>query len=167
MREPTHAKVLVLNSSFQPLGITSVRRAAVLVHEGRADVVETDGVVLRSARAVLDAPSVIRVHRSTFVQRNRSLFSRRRVLARDGHRCGYCGHRADTIDHVLPASRGGRNEWGNVVAACRTCNSRKADRTPEEAGMVLQWRPHEPRGAQVLRLGVQRVHPAWERWLTA
>lgn len=66
------------------------------------------------------------------------------VLQRDGHTCGYCGVRGDTIDHVLPASRGGRDTWTNLIAACAPCNGRKGNRTPAEAGMRLRWEPCEP-----------------------
>ena len=71
--------------------------------------------------------------------------TRRGVLERDGYTCGYCGGYGDTLDHVVPESRGGENTWGNLVAACAPCNGRKADRTPAEAGMRLRWEPYEPR----------------------
>ena len=80
--------------------------------------------------------------------------SRKNIYVRDGHRCQYCGSRFEsvalTLDHIVPRSRGGRSEWGNLVAACSKCNHRKADRTPEEAGMRLLRRPlpatiHTPR----------------------
>jgi 5-methylcytosine-specific restriction endonuclease McrA len=71
-------------------------------------------------------------------------WSRPRVLARDGHRCAYCAGHATTVDHILPRSRGGRNTWTNTVAACNTCNQRKADCTPGEARMVLRIKPYAP-----------------------
>jgi len=71
-------------------------------------------------------------------------WSKNGVLTRDGRRCGYCGHTATTIDHVQPASRGGTNTWGNTVAACLSCNQRKGDRTPSEAGMPLRIHPAAP-----------------------
>jgi 5-methylcytosine-specific restriction endonuclease McrA len=77
-------------------------------------------------------------------------WSRGGVLARDGHACGYCGKHATTIDHVLPRSRGGRNTWKNTVAACKSCNQRKGDRTPGEAGMVLRVKPAVPTWGQLV-----------------
>ena len=71
--------------------------------------------------------------------------SREGVLRRDKHLCAYCTHKATTWDHVLPRSRGGSDAWDNTVAACAPCNHRKADRTPEEAGMKLLWQPYVPR----------------------
>ena len=90
------------------------------------------------------------------------------VLRRDGRRCAYCGRRADTIDHVVPRSRGGAHTWENCVAACRLCNSRKADRLLERAGLVAARPPRAPSRAAggVLVLAVEPL-PAWEPWLAA
>ena len=76
-------------------------------------------------------------------------WSRQNLLRRDRYKCAYCGGRANTVDHVLPASRGGRWEWANTVAACEPCNSRKGGRTPAEAGMPLQFHPFVPTRAQL------------------
>jgi 5-methylcytosine-specific restriction endonuclease McrA len=86
-------------------------------------------------------------------------------MARDGHRCQYCGATADSIDHVVPRSRGGAHEWENVTAACRPCNLRKRDRTPEEAGMPLARRPHVPRESAWIALAVNRVPDEWKPYL--
>jgi 5-methylcytosine-specific restriction endonuclease McrA len=90
------------------------------------------------------------------------------VLRRDGRRCAYCGRRADTIDHVVPRSRGGTHTWDNCVAACRVCNSRKADRLIEELGWTLAGPPRAPSRAAggLLVLAVEPL-PAWEPWLVA
>jgi 5-methylcytosine-specific restriction endonuclease McrA len=72
-------------------------------------------------------------------------------MARDGHRCGYCGDPASTVDHILPRSRGGKYTWRNTVAACSGCNQRKGDRTPDEAGMRLRVVPRTPAWAQVTK----------------
>jgi 5-methylcytosine-specific restriction endonuclease McrA len=88
------------------------------------------------------------------------------VLRRDGRRCAYCGKRADTIDHVVPRSRGGAHTWDNCVAACRTCNSKKADRLIEELGWTLAVPPRAPDRAAggILVLAVEPL-PSWEPWL--
>jgi 5-methylcytosine-specific restriction endonuclease McrA len=78
-------------------------------------------------------------------------WSRQGVLNRDQRRCGYCPDQASTIDHVVPRSRGGRNTWTNTVAACNGCNQRKGDRTPDEAGMRLQFQPTTPTWASLTR----------------
>jgi 5-methylcytosine-specific restriction endonuclease McrA len=90
------------------------------------------------------------------------------VLRRDGRRCAYCGRRADTIDHVVPRSRGGGHTWENCVAACRLCNSKKADRLLGELGWTLERPPRPPSRSAggVLVLAVEPL-PAWEPWLAA
>jgi 5-methylcytosine-specific restriction endonuclease McrA len=95
----------------------------------------------------------------------RTALSRRAVFARDDHRCQYCGGVADSIDHVMPRSRGGMNVWENVTAACRPCNLRKRDRTPEEAGMRLASEPHAPRELAWISVSVGRVPDAWTQYL--
>lgn len=103
-------------------------------------------VLIRSASLVLELPAVV-VH-SRYVDRpfKRPQPSRVNVLRRDRHTCMYCGDRGDTIDHIMPRCRGGKDTWDNMVAACGPCNNVKDDRTPEEAGMRLLREPFEPKG---------------------
>jgi 5-methylcytosine-specific restriction endonuclease McrA len=91
--------------------------------------------------------------------------SRRAVFARDDHRCQYCGDHADSIDHIFPRSRGGLHEWENVAAACRPCNLKKRDRTPQEAGMRLARPPRAPRETTWVVVAVGRVPEDWKPYL--
>ena len=95
----------------------------------------------------------------------RTALSRRAVFARDEHRCQYCGAHADSIDHVMPRSRGGGNEWENVAAACRPCNLHKRDRTPDEANMHLARSPRAPREQAWVTVSVGRVPEAWKPYI--
>ena len=139
----THRKVLLLNASYEPLGVVTVPRAVRLVWRGSAEAVELDGDrVLRSQRAAYPCPSVIRLVVYVNVRKRRGAGSlRTKVLMRDRYRCQYCGGRGTatdmTLDHILPRSRGGRTTPENLAACCRTCNNRKGDRTPAEARMPL------------------------------
>ncbi|MFZ9696705.1 MAG: HNH endonuclease [Ilumatobacteraceae bacterium] len=162
----TVRSALVLNATYEPLSIVSVRRAACLVLANKADLVEDDGSELRAERFALPSPLVIRLRYVVRVPyHRRTALSRRAVMARDGHRCQYCGAPADSIDHVMPRSRGGMHVWENVTAACRPCNLRKRDRTPEEAGMPLAKSPLAPREAAWITLAVTRVPEAWKPYL--
>ena len=137
---------LVLNQNYEPLNVCSVRRAFVLVHRGKAEVLEDSGDQIRGVGRSFAMPSVIRLRRYVRRPQPRLRLTRREVLARDRHRCQYCG-RGDpelTLDHVTPRHRGGRHEWDNVVAACQRCNHRKAGRNPPEAGMRLLKQPVRP-----------------------
>ena len=137
---------LVLNAGYEPLAAVSPQRAVVLVLQDKALVEHAHPVFrVRAASVELPLPRVIRLRRYVRVPfRQRAPWSRRGVLVRDGHRCAYCGRRGTTVDHVQPRSRGGGDTWLNTVAACAACNHRKADRTPDQAGMALLFSPFEP-----------------------
>ena len=138
-------RTLVLNAGYEPLAVVSFRRALVLVLAGKATVVADGPNPVVSGSLILPRPSVILLVRYVRVPHARSVpVSRRGVLRRDEHRCGYCGGHAGTVDHVLPRSRGGVNDWTNTVAACGRCNNRKRDRTPAEARMPLRVKPYAP-----------------------
>jgi 5-methylcytosine-specific restriction endonuclease McrA len=151
-------QVLLLNASYEPLTVITRRRALSLITRGRVDAACTQASEMRSVSHVLRIPTVIRLRRYVNVPRRDARWSRLGVLQRDDYICAYCGARlskrrkgqtpagqAATIDHVIPASRGGRNTWSNTVCACQACNQRKADRTPHEAHMKLNWEPKTPR----------------------
>jgi 5-methylcytosine-specific restriction endonuclease McrA len=146
MNEP----VLVLNASYEPLSIISVRRAVVLVLTATAEMLERSEHVVRSPSLIVPAPSVVRLMRYVRARNPRisGVPSRQRVLERDHFTCQYCGQRHSkqsshllTLDHVTPRSQGGRATYDNLVACCLSCNQRKADRTPESAGMRLLKKP--------------------------
>lgn len=159
-------KALVLNATMEPLGVVDARRAIVLILSDRADVVASNGHIFRSERLELAAPSVIRLRRFVSVPyRRRAALSRRGVFIRDDHTCQYCGRTAENVDHVIPRSKRGPHTWENVVAACRRCNSRKKDRSPVEAGMVLHRQPFAPRAAFWLVVAVGGPQPDWDDYL--
>ena len=159
-------QVLVLNPSYEPLNVCSVRRAHVLVWKGRAEILESHERPLRSATTNFQRPNVIRLR--TYVRVPRAVtrrISRRVLFARDGWHCAYCKGPAETIDHVLPRSRGGRHAWENVVAACAKCNHTKGDRTPAELGWRLHVAPVAPKGLAWRVLGHRAPDPRWADWL--
>lgn len=160
------AGALVLNATFEPLSVVAPRRAVVLVLDDKADLVERADAVLRSAALEVPVPSVIRLRNMVRVPYRRSTaVSRRGVFARDDFRCQYCGALADSIDHVVPRSRGGLHVWENVAAACRPCNLHKRDRTPDEAGMRLSRPCRAPRPSAWVTLAVSRVPETWKPYL--
>jgi 5-methylcytosine-specific restriction endonuclease McrA len=166
---PMGSRVLLLNATFEPLTVVTAKRAIVLMLTGKAECVQEagGGGAFHSENLTVPAPSVMRLSRYVRVPYRRTVpMTRAGVLRRDGRRCAYCGRRADTIDHVVPRSRGGAHDWDNCVAACRACNSRKADRLLSELGWSLTMAPAAPnRGAAgVMVLAVEPL-PAWEPWL--
>ncbi|MEL6891762.1 MAG: HNH endonuclease [Actinomycetota bacterium] len=159
-------RALVLNASYEPLSVVSSRRAVCLVLDDKADLVESAGEPLRSVTRSLPRPSVIRLRYMVKVPFVRAVaLSRRAIFARDDHRCQYCGDRADSIDHVMPRSRGGPHVWENVVAACRPCNLGKRDRTPAEAGLRLARPCREPKATAWVVVGPASVPDTWRPYL--
>ncbi len=159
--------VLVLNQDYQALSICSVERAVNLLLRHKAEMVAPrDGLVLRSPSITYPWPSVIRLKRYISLPYRKVALSRRNIMRRDGFRCQYCGSREKlTIDHVFPRSRGGRDTWENLVTACIPCNSRKGDRTPEEANMPLRRRPFRPSYVMFIRDCVNQIEDSWKPFL--
>jgi 5-methylcytosine-specific restriction endonuclease McrA len=160
--------VLVLNASFEPLNVCSVRRAHVLVYKGKAEVLEELDQPLHSASDTYPWPHVIRlvtyVHVPRAAQRK---ISRRALFARDGWRCVYCGTSGGrlTLDHVVPRSRGGESVWENVVTSCAPCNLRKGNRLPEEVSMTLAMQPRPPAPVLFIRLAAPKIPMSWAPYL--
>ena len=161
------SRALLLNASHEPLAVVTGRRAIVLILDGKAVSLEDRLTMLRSAQLVVAQPAVVRLNRYVRVPyRPPTSVSRAGVLRRDGRRCAYCGGRGDTIDHVVPRSRGGLHSWENCVACCGRCNTRKADRTLDELGWQLGTTPGPPRRLTSGELWLSDdTDPAWRRWL--
>lgn len=157
-------QALVLNATYEPLGVVTDRRALLLVLNQRAITVEESDTVLHHAGGELTLPTVIRLTKFVRIPYRHAVpLSRRAIFSRDGGRCAYCSATATSIDHVIPRSRGGGHNWENVVSACHKCNHQKADRTLKEIGWRLRSLPREPVGAAWRILGTGRTD---ERWLT-
>ena len=162
--------VLVLNATYEPLSVVSVRRAIVLLLKEKAEIIEATQARLRAERDSFPVPSVIRLIAYVRLPRRMALpVTRRTVLARDNYICQYCDQaypKAElTVDHVAPRSRGGGHTWDNVVTACLRCNQRKGGRTPEEANMPLLSRPMSPRYIALVFLRQGRADEAWTKYM--
>jgi 5-methylcytosine-specific restriction endonuclease McrA len=165
--ETAPRRSLLLNASREPLCVVTLHRAISLVLAGKAVVLESDRV-LRSPTTSLPAPQVLCLTRYVHVpHRGVVQPTRRTVLLRDDHRCGYCLGVADTVDHIHPRSRGGVHDWSNVVAACSRCNHHKADRLLSEIGWNLLVTPVIPHGVAAFLVAAARPHPSWRAYLAA
>jgi len=162
--------VLVLNATYEPLNVISVKRAVVLLLKEKAELVEAARAKLRSENFSLPVPLVIRLVYFVRIPRRISLpVTRRGVLSRDHYTCQYCGimppRKNLTVDHVLPRSRGGKSTWENVVTACEKCNGRKGNRTPAEANMKLLSEPRRPRYIAIATLSSAEARAAWSKYV--
>jgi 5-methylcytosine-specific restriction endonuclease McrA len=165
-----NASVLVLNATYEPLNVVSVRRAMVLLLKEKAEVVEATEARLRAERVSYPYPLVIRLVSYVKVPRQLSLpLTRRTVLARDQYTCQYCGAQPGknnlTVDHVIPRSKGGLTLWENVVTACGPCNQRKGNRTLHESGLSLHNKLTRPRYIALVLLGYANAPNAWHKYL--
>jgi 5-methylcytosine-specific restriction endonuclease McrA len=166
---PGNGRVLVLNASFEPINVCTVRRAAVLVLKDKAVLLERAERPLRSERLSLDRPTVIRL--ISFVRIPRDAhgrkITRKAVLARDSWTCQYCGTRKPglTVDHVIPRSRGGKSVWENIVASCATCNRRKGSHLPREIKMHPHTKPRAPGPTVFIRIASPTIPNAWQPYL--
>ena len=138
-------KVLVLNSDYTPINVTTVIRGFVLVSKGKAEILKSSDNPIIAGYQTFVRPVIIRLLNYVRYRVKNLKINRNRVFKRDNHQCVYCGSkRSLTIDHVVPKSKGGNNSWTNLVTCCSPCNRKKGDKTPEEANMKLQIRPYEP-----------------------
>lgn len=181
-----NTKVLVLNRSYLPVHVTSVKRAFALLYQGVARAVDEQyrtfdfaswrelALELHHERVgvvggFIRVPRVLLLIAYERVPKRHVRFSRFNIYARDGNGCQYCGRRfARTelnLDHVIPRSRGGPHTWENIVASCRRCNARKENRMPQEVGLKLRSHPAPPREDLWIVMAVGEVYPAWEPYL--
>ena len=159
--------VLVLNATYEPINVTAVRRAIVLVLKGVATTEEENGAFLHAANFAVRIPSVIRLAEFRRIPYQTRALSRKNILLRVRYTCQFCGHvfpaHELTLDHVIPRSRGGHTDWDNLVACCHNCNNLKGDRHPEEAGLKL-LRPPRPFTLHTSRQIMRMLGRSDERW---
>lgn len=130
--------------------VVNWQKALLLWFQDKVEILAHHGTYVRSIKQAFPLPSVIRLKK--FVRShgsNKIRFCRENIYIRDDHACMYCGDkfpvRELTLDHVLPVSQGGKKDWTNIVTACRDCNQKKGNRTPDQADMPLLTRPEEPK----------------------
>jgi 5-methylcytosine-specific restriction endonuclease McrA len=170
-RSASSGRVLVLNASYEPINVCTVRRAAVLLLKNRAEILEKGDWALHAESFTLARPVVIRLLTYVRIPRDahRRKITRRAVFARDRWTCQYCGHERGnlTVDHVIPRSKGGPSTWENIVTCCAPCNRRKGDRLPRQADMHPTRAPKAPNPTIFIHVAAQTIPAAWEQYLVA
>lgn len=163
---------LLLNATFEPIKVVSWQRAMTLWCQGRVEIIETHAREVRAVTFSFKLPSIVRLLRFVKVRNlHRVKFSRANIYLRDDYRCQYCCKKFApeelTFDHVVPVAQGGRRSWENIVTACVSCNRRKDARTPEQAGMALQWPPRRPVASARYRatIGIRQTPESWRDYL--
>ena len=153
-------RCIVLNGDYSFLNTVSWRRGLVLTIKGKTEVLKyTDRVIKCANGSVMNIPLVIKLIKVIrMIYRNRVPYSKRNIMTRDNHICVYCGSKNElTIDHMIPSSRGGKSTFENCVTACRPCNNKKNDRTPNEAKMYIKKRPYAPTISEFFRIKMKSL----------
>lgn len=159
-------KVLVLNSDYTPVNVTNITRAIKLIVKEKAEIIKEGTKILRSERAVFKAPTIIRLLNYVKIKLFKVVLTKRNILIRDGFKCVYCGDPNNlTLDHLIPKSKGGKNDWYNLVTCCDTCNKKKGDKTPEEAKMTLLRKPFKPNYYSFLKTYLEKNLSDWQPYL--
>jgi 5-methylcytosine-specific restriction endonuclease McrA len=164
---------LLLNASYEPLRVITWQKAVVLLVKGKVEVIASYDRSIRAVSITLELPSVLRLLRRARINRrfHQIPFSRANIYLRDRYQCQYCAERFSatelTFDHVIPASRGGRKDWENIVTCCIQCNRKKGGKTPEQAGLKLIRQPSRPSylTAHAITYGMPDVPQSWHDFL--
>ncbi len=162
--------MLVLNATYEPINVCTVRRAVVLLLKEKAEVLERAEWQLHSVNAEMSRPVVIRLVTYVRIPRDthRRKITRRAVFARDDWTCQYCGSRSNlTVDHVVPRSKGGSSDWENIVASCAPCNRRKGNSMLRQSGMELARPPRTPSPHVFIAVASPTIPHAWQAYLAA
>jgi 5-methylcytosine-specific restriction endonuclease McrA len=161
-------QALLLDRNYVALSIVPLRKAVKLLVKGKAEpVCGTKACsIIKSVTGNFVVPTIIRLLVVIPWRAHIGIvrFSRKNVISRDGGECQYCGTKIGkhaTIDHILPQSRGGKSDYINCVASCHDCNNKKADRTPEEAGMKLKQKPKKPTFLSLYKSFLQNPPEEW------
>lgn len=166
-------RTLLLSSGYEPMTTISWQRAICLMTLGKVEVIEEYDAEVHSTSVIFKLPAVVRLVNMFRRPKQRVKYSKQNVFARDRWTCQYCGAKKEiaelTVDHVKPRSQGGITCWENVATACQECNSAKADKTPQQAGMRLKRVPERPDWVPLLTLKVsrERAPEAWQGYLKA
>ena len=172
MIQSVSARSLLLNASYEPMRIVTWQKAMILWFLDKVEVLEYHEDKANSAHEEFALPSVMRLKTYIRDAKNQKIkFCRDNLYLRDDYLCQYCGQKFNTreltMDHVLPASRGGKKNWSNMVTACRKCNQKKGNRTPEEARMPLLNKPRRPDWLPSKKISVrsENMPTMWESYM--
>ena len=139
-------KVLLLNYSYEPIMVISVKKALIMYLLNKADIIEKSNKSIRSLYLTIPIPYVIKLRKYLYIRPMPLALTRRNVFKRDGGVCQYCGSHASsmTIDHIVPRDKGGKDSWTNLVTACKKCNIYKGNYLLRERNMKLSKKPAQP-----------------------
>lgn len=153
-------RCVVLNSDYSFLSIVDWKKALILLIKGKTEVLKYSDIEIRNGEGevVTKLPLVMKLIKLVrMIYRNKVPFSKKNVMIRDGFKCSYCDSKDNlTIDHIIPAAKGGKTSFDNCVCACLSCNNKKRNRTPSEANMFLKKRPYSPTISEFIHIKIKQ-----------
>ena len=161
--------ILVLNADYTPINITDLKRAFNLIYKGKAEIIKHNIIspIITELRK-FKRPTIIRLLRYVSIPFRKVTLNRQNIFRRDNYECLYCGENNKeklTIDHVIPKSKGGKNDWKNLVTCCKSCNSKKDDKLPTETLLVLRYQPYKPTYVQFIKKIKTKLTQEWVTFL--
>jgi len=160
-------KVLLLNSSYEPLSIINCKKAIIMLLIDKVEYIEKLSLSISSEKIIMPIPSVVKLKSYIFLKRRELALSRKNVFKRDLFICQYCGKTNTelTLDHVIPKQKGGRDSWDNLVSACNNCNFKKGNKLIKETNMTLIKKPKQPNYLMYLQTYVGNEYKSWKQYL--
>jgi hypothetical protein len=160
-------KVLLLNSSYEPIMVISGKRAILMIVANKADIIEKTEYIIRSSKFKLSFPSVVKLRSFIYINFKNIPLTRKNIIKRDNCTCQYCGKvtKSVTIDHVIPKDKNGKDLWSNLVTACNKCNSRKSNKYLSDTNMELLRKPVKPTYLYHLQKYVKKDNCLWKPYL--
>ncbi len=159
--------VLVLNANYTPMTVCTAKRAICMGYLNKIDVLVNYNIKIHSPSVSQFLPSVIKIRNYVRYDNLSIELNRKNIISRDGYICQYCSATkiSLTIDHILPKGKGGDDSWENLVTACKPCNQKKGNNTPEEAGMNLKRIPKRPNRFHYFQRFVKDQQKDWRPYL--
>ena len=164
-------RALLLDRNYLAISILPLKRAIGLIVKGKAEPVGEKGIKIKTGSGYFTMPTIVRLLTNIPYRAyiNKTKFSRKNVIIRDNFECQYCGKKfsfnSGTIDHIVPRSRGGVSDYSNCVACCKTCNSVKANKSPEEVGLTLRRSPRRPTVINLYQHYLKDSPEEWDEYL--
>jgi len=160
-------KVLLLNSSYEPLSIINCKKAIIMLLVDKVEYIEKLSLSISSEKIIMPIPSVVKLKSYIFLKRRQLALSRKNIFKRDLFKCQYCGRDNTelTLDHVIPKQKGGTDTWDNLVSACSNCNFEKGNKLIKETNMTLIKKPKQPNYLMYLQNHVGSEYKSWKQYL--
>mgnify|MGYP001276072646 CR=1 FL=1 len=160
-------KVLLLNSSYEPMTIVDAKKAILMMLSEKVESIEQTQYYIHSSHLKLPLPSVIKLKSYIYIKSRHIPLTRKNIIQRDNFTCQYCGKYSKniTIDHIIPRDKNGKDNWENLVAACLKCNFKKGNKLINQTNMKLLKKPTKPSYIYQLQAHVKKTNKSWKPYL--